>query len=495
MSTCIHDRLTLIQTSPVRAWLEDPYNSSFIDVHPEIALEMAWKLQLSDVVRAALRILVVERALEPANVEVNQTTILGRPRTSLSDDISTVVQHTTNNVRARVKETAKRLYSGNPQDWLQAPAWKTMLEVGELLEADFLNNQDDAFEPAIKNILQQFYEIIETVSDYIKTAVSRSGKAIPGLGRRIEIDNDRLAYAKAGFPSIESIIGTLHNEELLLFPFFWTKLKEETDDWNSFFEWTTFSVNGLPTPCLGKTMEGFCSRVNGGIMKGMFPSLQSRFPQGLSLDIWALHDQIRTETYRLSQAWVPYHGDLEMPLLRSTHLALGFTEDEFKFLPLWAGGLDDGTGAVFDDMTVPDTDMGPTQPGPTYVTGKSIAPSSTADSDITIVGGGMSLQANYSGIETSTDGSKSMAAESFVEISAFDHLEGFDMTHDDSMSLEEAMGDIGIFSDSSEDGKTESHDDVKMADDDSADDGAESGDMITDAEDISSDSGWSDIYD
>lgn len=28
-------------------------------------------------------------------------------------------------------------------------------------------------------------------------------------------------------------------------------------------------------------------------------------------------------------------------------------EDEFKFLPLWAGGFDDGTGGVFDDQSVP----------------------------------------------------------------------------------------------------------------------------------------------
>lgn len=46
--------------------------------------------------------------------------------------------------------------------------------------------------------------------------------------------------------------------------------------------------------------------------------------------------------------------DFDIPVNRIPTL-LCLTEDEYKYLPMWAGGLDDGSGGVFDDgMEVPD---------------------------------------------------------------------------------------------------------------------------------------------
>jgi hypothetical protein len=230
--------------------------------------------------------------------------------------------------------------------------------------------------------------------------------------------------------------------------------------------------------------------------EGMLPSLRERFPNGLPIHASDFHDQIRAETFKLWQLWVPYHGDLEAPLHRSTHLALGFAEDEFKFLPLWAGGLDDGTGAVFDDMTVPDTDMGPNQPGPAYVTGKTIAPSSTANSDMTIIGGGMSVQAVQSGVGTGESGSLSKTTDSFVEVSASEtstDLGDFDMVRYEVKSLEGALGNIGIFSDTSK--SDEDFSDATDNRDDAQSMAGESGDVINDGDHMSLDSEWSNIYD
>jgi hypothetical protein len=49
-----------------------------------------------------------------------------------------------------------------------------------------------------------------------------------------------------------------------------------------------------------------------------------------------------------------------------------------KFLPLWAGGCNDGTGGVFERY-VPPTEVGPNGPGPSYHTGLTLpsAPSSS----------------------------------------------------------------------------------------------------------------------
>jgi hypothetical protein len=61
------------------------------------------------------------------------------------------------------------------------------------------------------------------------------------------------------------------------------------------------------------------------------------------------------------------------------HMLLTLNSNEMKFLPLWAGGCNDGTGGVFERY-VPLTELGPNGPGPSYHTGITLpsAPSSSA---------------------------------------------------------------------------------------------------------------------
>jgi hypothetical protein len=62
---------------------------------------------------------------------------------------------------------------------------------------------------------------------------------------------------------------------------------------------------------------------------------------------------------------------------------LCLSDEEYKYLPLWAGGYDDGTGGVFEEH-VPFADKGPAGPGPAYHTGStlnSIASGSEIDFD------------------------------------------------------------------------------------------------------------------
>lgn len=64
--------------------------------------------------------------------------------------------------------------------------------------------------------------------------------------------------------------------------------------------------------------------------------------------------------------------------LTDTLLCLG--PEEFKYLPLWAGGDDDDSGGVFDD-TIPVAVAGPNGPGPSYHTGFSIASAASSEFD------------------------------------------------------------------------------------------------------------------
>lgn len=496
---------------------------------------MAWKLQLSDLARAALRILVVEGAIEPGDAQVGSITKFGRPRASLSDDINEVVQHATNSVRDRCKEAVGQLFSVNALGWIQVPAWGALVRIGDIIEADTRMHNNHPLATVAQTILGQYYQVRLALIDYVKNAVEHSSNAVPVLARLEEIDNDRLAYAVGGpeFRDLPSIINGLPNEHKVLMPFFWEALKQYVSDWDAFYQWVGPDLS-LPHAHLGSRMIAFTLSINDAMAVGLFPSLRARFSSGVSVNPNEFHDQIKTATGRTWREWNPISGDLEAPLYRTTHLALGFTEDEFRFLPLWAGGLDDGTGAVFDNMTVPDTDMGPVQPGPSYVTGKTVAPSSTADSDTTIIGGGISVQAAHSRVDTSA-GNSNTGTESFVGVSASEsshRTDSFDLISESNISLREGLRDMGILSDTgrsdtmesvecdnrntladaasdvagSDDlitdnvtGRSDTMEYVEDDDNNDAADGeneaAESDDLVTDSDTSGWDSEWSDIYD
>lgn len=52
-----------------------------------------------------------------------------------------------------------------------------------------------------------------------------------------------------------------------------------------------------------------------------------------------------------------YHGTDPTPR-NLTDTLMCLTDDEWKYLPLWAGGCDDGTGGVFDEVDVPNLEAG-----------------------------------------------------------------------------------------------------------------------------------------
>lgn len=73
------------------------------------------------------------------------------------------------------------------------------------------------------------------------------------------------------------------------------------------------------------------------------------------------------------------HGDNTAPL-EATDTLFSLTDDQFRFLPLWAGGLDDGSGGVFTDQNIPNLEHGGfSAPGPAVHTG-SVASTNTDNS-------------------------------------------------------------------------------------------------------------------
>ncbi|PBP16382.1 hypothetical protein BUE80_DR012830 [Diplocarpon rosae] len=89
-------------------------------------------------------------------------------------------------------------------------------------------------------------------------------------------------------------------------------------------------------------------------------------------------------------------GEIDHPSICDTLLCL--SDDEYKYLPLWANGLDDGSGGVFETELPPAERGGPAGPGPGYHTGSTVN-SSRASTELGFDDGDMSMFGGSSSAE------------------------------------------------------------------------------------------------
>lgn len=123
---------------------------------------------------------------------------------------------------------------------------------------------------------------------------------------------------------------------------------------------------------------------------------------------------------------------------------LSLSDKEYAFLPLWAGGMNDGSGGVFAGA-VPFAERGaPSQPGPSYHTGSTLA--SAASSELGFDGerysllGGDSASDSFSFVhETSDAGDTSMGVEDGED----DHLDRGTVVSEKDFASSEGFSDIG----------------------------------------------------
>jgi hypothetical protein len=89
-------------------------------------------------------------------------------------------------------------------------------------------------------------------------------------------------------------------------------------------------------------------------------------------------------------------GEHDWSVLCDTLLRL--SDEEYKYLPLWAGGMNDGSGGVFE-QEIPPAEKGPIGPGPAFHTGST---ANSMASEFEFDGGSSALDSNtMEGIETS----------------------------------------------------------------------------------------------
>lgn len=103
-----------------------------------------------------------------------------------------------------------------------------------------------------------------------------------------------------------------------------------------------------------------------------------------SFNLGSFFSSVINWVVQLSRTLLFPHGDATTEL-EATDTLFSLTDDQFRFLPLWAGGNDDGSGGVFTDQNIPVMETGGfSAPGPAVHTG-SVASTNT-DSSMSEIG-------------------------------------------------------------------------------------------------------------
>ncbi|KAI0397839.1 hypothetical protein F5Y17DRAFT_293423 [Xylariaceae sp. FL0594] len=311
---------TNIVKDPVMMWLMADPGLDFVGVNPEDALKISWTLQLGPIARTAFIILVVEKAFEtvgsssgrdadkPKN-RLAKRTLFGRARAPVTEEQDTCIQHAAQVLLQRTEDLWLRLNGPDVHQLLAITEW-----------------------PA------EYPDFCDGLTNCIHVAVARATEAGNGyVYLSHEIDEDRARYVpEADRPPTMEIYRGLLPQQALLTPIFWDNLAKITNNHHGFFDPIYESHLGEQDRYRVLDDYGSSSVIEFGVDR-FFSQLANAFRK-LYL------------TWRDAQPEIPY-------ILRRGPLIFGRSEELVKFLPLWAGGLDDGTGGVYQS-DIPDAVSG-----------------------------------------------------------------------------------------------------------------------------------------
>ncbi|KAI0203806.1 hypothetical protein F4808DRAFT_415940 [Astrocystis sublimbata] len=344
------DCIDLVKDS-VFTWFMSEPNQEFILVNAEDALWMGWKLRLRAVTRMAFRVLVVERAFENYTNKVathNRTrdsSPLGRIRGSVADEQETYIEHAAQKLLQRSTNSYAQLLSNQSHKLLGIKEWPSS-------------------HPTLCHKLHTYIQrLVQDAT--ITTNVAMAISIEPILE---DYDVSRARYVPKVQPqSTKEIYMGLSPHQYVLTRAFWRRLDQLACDSARLFREIEYAATTLPQPTPYPWME--TSNTGAQMAVSLF-------------DRAAFHRDFVLCVRKLGDQWSGY-DDLEIRVPKTSFLILGLSDDETNYLPLWAGGLDDGTGTIFQPE-IPDAQRGfAIGPGPAYRTGETIpeAYTSTVDGD------------------------------------------------------------------------------------------------------------------
>ncbi|KAK3390426.1 hypothetical protein B0H63DRAFT_519648 [Podospora didyma] len=377
----IHLEIPHVVVDPVTQWLIAPPNTKFIEILPEKSFQLALGLRIPSVLIASFKILVNELAIDYAATNPSPRrlpiTWAQRKRDDYGDFPSDPVDYASRALVERMTDTLAMLRSDDVFDRLpmEIPEWKKLKLIGTFVKRDSCPSYlQGVYDTLVKALANTFHQKLEE-------CLTAEGTGSLHLSKLI--DAQRKHYiSPEEYTFIELLYQRLNATQRLLVPFFWNRLKEIEKDYEL---WATPSSEAIP---LKKMSVHFDIALRKSLREGEINEIELNYKMqecgysGLAIDLLTFRSQMSCAVRYLCSVMVNRSAtdDSQIAYCLSDHLNLALDEKELSFLPMWAEGLDDGSGGVFQDV-IPPTEMGPSEPGPGYHTGHTIASTATDDSD------------------------------------------------------------------------------------------------------------------
>ncbi|KAL4886678.1 hypothetical protein BJY04DRAFT_178147 [Aspergillus karnatakaensis] len=384
-------------SQPITTWIYESNNTRLIEMHPEVTYQIGKGLQCPHLLRDSFTVLVGEEALRLLRdggapcPKQRQVTVHGRTQEALLDDDDLQrVQYAGESLLARALEEFVDI-AGAQMHWL---------EYSSMFRNVFNYQPKSEHELKIVNIL------LAVLKDFARACIvvtlAQQNPTLPEVSPKAEPDD--------GYPTSEffKVYGSLALVERILTRSFWKHLMTKPitqHDGSSGFGILTFQEATLAN--LGRNIGAFRGQQEVALRHVNAAELHSKanqfnvllnpaiYPPGLSqkdhvpksksgahifgvtgyFSVSAFIEEMRYYLSVIARRMTQSSRPEIVYAITDTLTSL--TDKEFRFLPLWADGCDDGTGGVFADQ-IPFADAnGFSAPGPSIHTG-STAPSTAS---------------------------------------------------------------------------------------------------------------------
>ncbi|KAL1868758.1 hypothetical protein VTK73DRAFT_3510 [Phialemonium thermophilum] len=377
VQTAIDLDLTSLIRDSVAQWFMAAPNTKFIEIYPEESFRVALALQLPDVLVASFKILVnesaIDQAVTPPSPRRPAFTWIGRKRGDYGDLPQDPIEHAAAAFAERIKKRLDFLLSDEVLDTFDIPEWDSLKSFGAVLFHDLQQGHE------VSKTIQDLHILYQELTGHIKTRVieyvyeALEPSPPPSSPLRKFLDAQRLHYTPAEkLVPLDQLQKNLNHHQRAICPFFWENLRYgylQGPDYVGSETWWKIESAGFEFNNAIKSSAGSLFPQDDPFTS-MFSTKDGPFQFNLKnfkieldrqLNLFCL-EVVGTETENDSQG---------LPLVLSDHIIRKLDENELKFLPIWAGGYDDGSGGVFQAQ-IPPADMGPSEPGPAYHTGWTV---------------------------------------------------------------------------------------------------------------------------
>lgn len=377
--TALYLEVPLAVIDPITSWFVAAPNTKFIEICPEKTFQLAYSLKIADLLVASFRILVSELAVDFAATMPTPrrppTTWIGRKRDDYGDFPSDPVEYAARAFSERMSGLMADVLADNPLDALTKAAttntdgikwylteWEKLRSFGQYI----MSGPDSPLRKAYTMLLNALPEVAKQ-----KFRAALSSTVSGNLFSLIEAQRTHyIPISQRARTHVSTLYDNLNDIQKGLTAIFWHNLRSTACMGGSTNQTTIWSEATYMNKRLWRLVKNFNDELKIAKDKKVMPHyvLADFKLASFTLDFVCSVNDLCEKV--LDRAPIGNKSN-DIPLFLSDHLLLSLGDKEINFLPIWAYGLDDGTGGVFQEV-IPPADMGPSEPGPAYHTGHTV---------------------------------------------------------------------------------------------------------------------------